>query len=368
MSSFLKIHNTKPQVKQKQNQQIKRKLRLYCVYFPQFHTFIENDTNFYPGYTDITNLDLLMTEKPAAHYLSPNLKELGLTKTTDYDLVKNKNLIPRQLQIMEKYNIEGLAIYYYWFTTNSISNNHMLMKQVIDSFFDETVYMYGRKVYFMWANDNWTSNKWFGGKANKLENTYTKDAFMPNINNLMTYFKHENYLKINNKPVLFLHHPFLLTVKELKNFNDLLHQQCKLNGFDGINLAVNNKIETIPNFVNYSTPCIKNIPNNTDYTKFVQNLTLEQNIQFINFDFDNEARMYKPFRDNVRRYVNVTKEAQELLLQKTVNHYNTSIKISDMDDLLILNAWNEWGEQMSIEPSEQKGYYFLDMIEKYLQN
>jgi len=366
MSSFLKIHPNKPFTKAKPLSQTKRKLRVFCVYFPQFHTFIENDTNFYPGYTDIINLDLLMTEKPAPHYLSPNLKELGLNKTTDYDLIQNKNLIPRQLQIMQEYNIEGLAIYYYWFTTNSISNNHMIMKAVVDKFFDETVYMYGRKVFFMWANDNWTSNKWFGGKNNKLENTYTKADFQPNIANLMTYFKHNSYLKINNKPVLFLHHPFLLTTQELNNFELMLNKACKLNGFDGINLALNNKIASTPNYVNYSTPTIKNIPNNTDFTKCVQNMNFDQNIQFINFDFDNEARMYKPFRDNIRRFINVNEKAQELLLQKTINHYNTSTKISDMDDLLLINAWNEWGEQMSIEPSEQKGYYFLDLIKKYL--
>ena len=31
----------------------------YFIYFPQFHSFQENDLSFYPGFTDITNLDLL---------------------------------------------------------------------------------------------------------------------------------------------------------------------------------------------------------------------------------------------------------------------------------------------------------------------
>jgi hypothetical protein len=370
MSSFLKLKSIpKPIIHKKPDnnfviEKVNRKLRIYCVYFPQFHSFIENDTNFYPGYTDITNLELLTLEKPSAHYLTPSLNELGLSKISDYDLVKNKNLVQKQLEILEKYNIEGFAIYYYWFSTNSISGNNMLMKEAIDNFFDGSVDMYERKVYFIWANEDWTSNKWFGLNNNKIENKYDNQSLIPNIQNLIEYFKSPNYLKINNKPVLFIHQPIYFSDKELDNFRTTINTMCIDNGFAGINLAVGNVGKTHIGFTNYSTTAIKRLPYNNNYEKYIESMELTGDIHMINFDFDNEARMYKPFRNNLHQYKKVTEKAQELILKKTLHYYNNSTKKSDMDDLFMINAWNEWGERMSIEPSEQKGYYFLDMIKK----
>lgn len=372
MSSFLKSKSEpKPKIQKKEDNKftidkINRKLRVYCIYFPQFHSFIENDTNFYPGYTDITNLDLLIKEKPSTHYLTPSLGELGLNKITDYDLVKNKNLVQKQLEILEKYNLEGFAIYYYWFSINSLCSDNMIMKAAINNFFDESINMYERKVYFIWANENWTSNKWFGTTNNKIENKYDKESFEPNIANLLVYFKSTRYLKINNKPVLLIHQPYCFSHIELDNFRTYLNTACIENGFSGINLAVNNAGMTFVDYINYSTTAIKTLPYNNDYEKYVKAMKLSGNLHVINFDFDNEARMHKPLRDNLHQYKNVTEKAQELILKKTLHYYNNTEKQTDLDDILMINAWNEWGERMSVEPSEQKGYYFLDMIKKYI--
>ena len=32
------------------------------------------------------------------------------------------------------------------------------------------------------------------------------------------------------------------------------------------------------------------------------------------------------------------------------------------DKILLINSWNEWGEQMEIEPSNEKGTYYIDLI------
>ncbi len=33
--------------------------------------------------------------------------------------------------------------------------------------------------------------------------------------------------------------------------------------------------------------------------------------------------------------------------------------------MTIVNSWNEWGEQMAIEPSKEKGNYYLDLIKSW---
>ena len=45
--------------------------------------------------------------------------------------------------------------------------------------------------------------------------------------------------------------------------------------------------------------------------------------------------------------------------------YINKIKNSDTK-ILLINAWNEWGEKMHVEPSEQRGYYYLDLIKNNL--
>ena len=40
---------------------------------------------------------------------------------------------------------------------------------------------------------------------------------------------------------------------------------------------------------------------------------------------------------------------------------------NQLNNLLLVNAWNEWGEKMHLEPSEQKGFYYLEKI-KNLSN
>jgi len=369
--SKLKADSPKEKAEEKaeegKDKKINRKLRIYCIYFPQFHSFEENNTNFYPDYTDIVNLDLLIKERHRKDYLSPNLKELGLDKITDYNLISHPNLIETQLKILDKYRIEGFVIYYYWFSINSITGKNMLMKDVIDRFFNPQINTHGRKFYFNWANEDWTSNVWFGHSNNRIENKYDEEALIPNIDNLLTYFKNDNYLKIDNKPVLFVHQPYYMKEKELNNFKRLLNDKCIKSGFLGINLAFNNvkSKQKQSGDVFFSTTAIKSLPNNNDYGQYVKDLVFKDNIQIINFDFDNSARMYKPSRNNIYKYKNVTEEGQQLILQKALAHYNNFKKKSDMDDLIIFNAWNEWGERMAIEPSEQMGYYFLDMIKKY---
>ena len=346
-------------------QERKRALRVYCIYFPQFHSFQENDTNFYPGFTDIVNLDLMTKEKPSSKYLTPSLKELGLRQMTDYDLEKNEGIIQRQIDILANYNLEGFAIYYYWFSVNSVSGNNMLMSNVIDRFFDSSIDMKQRKVYFIWANEDWTSNVWFGDKPGKIENTYDEISLQRNIDNMMKYFLHDNYLKIGNKPVLFLYHPQFLTSEEIQRFVSLLQTACVNQGFSGIELCFNGTRSTYSEYSNFYS--MANEPNSfMDYKIRVENGTFKHRMTIANFDFDNSPRMYKPRRENLRVYHNVTEELQEMFLRNIVHMYTHSQPTSEVENILLVNAWNEWGEKMAVEPSEEKGYYFLDMIQRLI--
>jgi hypothetical protein len=71
----------------------------YVIYFPQFHEIQENNISFYPGFSDITNLDLL---KKNMHIdiETPSLKEFNLTNITEYDYIKKKKILKKQVDMI----------------------------------------------------------------------------------------------------------------------------------------------------------------------------------------------------------------------------------------------------------------------------
>ena len=191
------------------------------IYFPQFHSFMENDLNFYKGFTDAINLQKLLDSNRIFPQHHKTITPLVCNNVIEYNL-KNRSIIENQIDIIEHYKIAGFAIYYYWFSKNTVSNQNMLMKEVIDIFFD--INLKNRKIYFIWANECWTKSAALSGNniTYSIENTYDKITFQKNINNLIKYFKNDGYLKINNKPVLFIHHPWMMQEEELQNMYKIL--------------------------------------------------------------------------------------------------------------------------------------------------
>jgi hypothetical protein len=74
--------------------------------------------------------------------------------------------------------------------------------------------------------------------------------------------------------------------------------------------------------------------------------------------------MYKP--DNYvksTRIINNT-DKSKLLYITNVKHacYANAYSPNELDRIVLINAWNEWGEKMHIEPSIESGTKLLDML------
>jgi len=359
------------------NKPNKSEIKVYCIYFPQFHKINENDTNFYDDYSDIKNLDLFIKETNNDQE-TPSTTLLPIKNNIDYDLEKNTELIQRQIELIKEYNISGFAIYYYWFSINTITNNNMIMENVINKFFSEDIKMYDRKVYFIWANESWSDNVAFGNNSrNKIiKNNYNTIDYIKNIDNLLIYFKHPNYLKIDNKPVFFIHHPWFIPKTELDLFTMLIEKKCIENNFDGCNLLINSMNGMYDNYkyydfhFNYKNGQNCKIINNQrilNYQDYVDAVISNQNsnIKTLAFNFDNRARLYKPSRlSHSTITINNTEEEQLKFINNIYNSYANSY--SEIDNILLINSWNEWGEQMAIEPSNEKGTYYLDLLKSVL--
>jgi hypothetical protein len=350
----------------------KHNIQPYFIYFPQFHNIHENNLLFYNGYNDIKNLDkynnnnLIKLDELDTDYLE-------ITNLKDYDLT-NSNIIQKQINLINEYGYNGFAIYYYWFSVNNITNKHTIMEKVINMFFNDDIDTKDKKVFFIWANEDWTNNNAFGLHSKyKIQNEYTNDNFIENATNLIVYFKHANYLKIDNKPVFFIYHSYL--IENIDEFYEILNDMCIKNGFSGVHLVLNSFIKKNDKYKNfyinfnykkfdarYYDPQDNQLK--IDYHNYIFNPhhINEKTIQTVVFDFNNRARLFIPNRLDLSTVCNDNGEIEKLLLcDKIIDTYNYE-KTSEVDNILLINSFNEWGENMTFEPSKKLGYYNLNIL------
>ena len=345
----------------------------FAIYFPQFHPFLENDKNYYPGMTDMTNLALYFKENPdnPEGLERPDMSVYGLNGMEDYRL-DNPELVNKQVELAKQHGIRGFAIYYYWFSENTTAaDRHSIMHSCYDNFFKTSYDNF--KVYFNWANENWTKHIAFG-KPDNISNIYTSKNMVKNCKNIIEYFKHDNYYKVNNKPLFGIHQVGCIN-DAIHEFYHILNAMSILAGFDGVNFLVNVSCSNINTYIPYNLDPVHKSKSSTiyrhnnklvyDYTNYVNDLQLNSNhINTIYFDFNNTARMYKP--DNYvksTRIINNT-DKSKLLYITNVKHtcYANTYSESELSRIVLINAWNEWGEKMHIEPSIESGTKLLDML------
>jgi hypothetical protein len=347
------------------------KVKPFCIYFPQFHTLLENNNNYYPGMTDITNLYLYLKHNPNRHQLMiPSKEILNISHISKYDLTDSK-LIQKQVDIARTFGIYGFAVYYYWFSVNSITHKHLIMEKCFNHFFDGSVKLgVNFKVYFVWANEDWSNNPAFNTQE-QIYNIYDAENFNLNITTLIRYFKSVNYYKIDNKPVFYVHHPWKIPREKLYLLKEMLNQSCISAGFMGVYLVLNDMYDQYEN--NYTdmnmynhNPDYKKSPPTTNYIQHVQENRDKTGVYLshpasIFFDFNNTARLYIPNKlDKATIIYNNSYDAQLENLNVLLARYKSNRE--EINKILLINSWNEWGENMAFEPSIEKGYTYLNMI------
>lgn len=351
-------------------------IQVYAIYFPQFHEIEENNYTFYKGYNDMLNLEKAKKENNNLH--TPLSGFLSF-----YNLEKDTFIIENQVLMAKSFGIQGFAMYYYWFSENSITGNNMLMSKAIDNFFKDDFNDF--KIFFIWANESWSNNVHFNVNSNKhtISNIYNIENIDKNISNLMRYFKHNNYRKINNKPVLFLHNPEQLKDSELFLFYSRLESVCISNNFDGVEFIIYNRSSDIVGFKTYSVapnpksgfePQEINNIKYCDYTEMVTNYIKdvkdETNISGVLINYDNTARLFthNHAHKNITKYYNCDISSFNYLLTYSINKYQQKSKESEVEKIFLVNAWNEWGEKMTLEPSNELKFNYLTTLQITLSN
>lgn len=365
------------------------KTKIIAFYLPQFHTFPENDAWWGEGFTE------WRTVKNASKIFNGHNQPRIPFGENYYCLDDNGDTLRWQSSLANKYGIHGFAFYHYWF------DGKMLMQKPME------ILLLNRDIRInfcvCWANENWTRAWADKTKEVLIEQTYgNSDDWERHFNYLLDFFKDERYILVDNKPMVIIYRPEIITTR--KEMFSLWNKLAKQNGFDGIYLLYQQNAYNPENdpagglFVSgieyqpqYAMNLIKNRFNRIPYLIKSSFNLLGNKFPFLwnrhmlfKFDYDRlwnsiindfpqKPNMFPGAFvdwDNTPRHKkrgsfceNVTPDKFEHYLSIQLRRTREVYK----KDYLFLFAWNEWGEGGYLEPDSKNGFAMLEAI-KNAQN
>lgn len=346
--------------------------KLLAYYLPQFYPTPYNDKWWGKGTTEWRNVSKGMPQY-VGHYQPRFPGELGY-----YDLRLIEN-IERQVELAKKSGIYGFCFYYYWF------DGTRLLDKPVDMFVESKIEF---PFCFCWANENW-SKQWFGTSDEPLiVQSKTSESYKKFIESIEVYIKDSRYMTVNHKKVLVIYRPKSIpdTANTLKYWRDYIKNKtgyelyiiAAMNdtyesyresdflsvGFDAISefcLGPQRKyFSDIKN--NKKFVCDEFLGNVYDYRDFVVNK------KYFSESLPKLYRAITPMWDNSARKVNKgiildgsTPELYRMWLEDIMMETKVNKERNKIDDnLIFINAWNEWSEGAYLEPDLKYGYGYLN--------
>lgn len=353
-------------------------LKPIALYLPQFHPFKENDEWWGTGFTEWTNVT---KSKPKfeGHYQPHLPSDMGF-----YDLRLHETMIA-QAELAKSYGIYGFCFYHYWF------NGKLLLERPIEQMLrlEKPDFPF----CLCWANENWT-RRWDGQETNVLiKQDYSLEDDYEHIKYLISFFKDERYIKIDGKPV------YLMYRSELHpNINDAVEiwrNEAKKAGFEDLYLIrVENferdidpakhgfdaSMEFAPDFaLQFPKYSKKNVAAHL-LRKTLKALSLKKSALLENQVFEykdlvtamlsKKPKDYKYFRCVCPSWDNSARRAKNatLFVNSTPIQFQEWVaKIAEQtissfpreEQLMFVNAWNEWAEGCHLEPDQKWGHAYL---------
>ena len=337
-------------------------IRLIAFYLTQYHPTKENDNWWGKGFTEWANVT-----KAAplfdGHYQPHLPADFGF-----YDL-RVCETRRDQIRTAKHYGIDGFCYHYYWFSGTRLLNqplDNMLADPESDMPF-----------CLCWANENWT-RRWDASDHEILiAQKYLPQDDLNFIKSLMPFFQDKRYIRVNDKPFLIVYRPQHLP--DAKKSIQLWREYCRSAGMGEIHVcsALTHGNEDFAKYgfdsgIEFPPHNLRTLGNINHTLHFFD--TFQGNViqyaaiarSYMERRYD-EGRVFKtvfPSWDNSARtanralvVINGTPENYEYWLSSTID----SVRSSDADDQMIfVNAWNEWAEGCHLEPDRKFALGFLE--------
>ena len=348
-------------------------MKVITMYLPQYHRVPENDEWWGEGFTDWEAVK-------SAIPLFDGHQQPKVPLDNNYYNLLEKDVISHQADLMKQYGVDGMCIYHYWFK----DGRRILEKPVENLLKWKDIDM---PFCLCWANETW-ARSWSGvvggnvwadqfekeSKSDKsilLEQKYGLEAdWKEHFNYINQFFVDDRYIKIDGKPLILIYKCNAIT--RLEEMIALWRRLVRESGFPDL-FVIGGDANLIPDEIidgrlvkepqsesgkipvqkrngvktrNYDKvwESILNIPDNDSKTYYSG---------FVNYD-DTPRRG----KSGYVAYGGTPLKFERYLMRLMKKNYDNN------KDITFVNAWNEWGEGMYLEPDEKNGYRYLESVNK----
>lgn len=351
-------------------------IRLIAIYLPQFHPIRENDMWWGKGFTEWTNVT---SAKP----LFENHYQPHIPSALGFCDLRLPEVREAQAKLAQKHGIHGFAYYHYWFEGKRLLERPF--NEVLDSGYPEFPFC------LIWANETW-SRRWLGeNKDILIKQTYSEEDDIIHARYLMKAFNDKRYIRINGRPVFIIYRP--LDFPNIKKTIEIFKTACIKHSIPEIYFIGSNSHARDIDLREYGFDAILNYEpqlgvldnafnDNPCEAKANRNMSFgikSSKLKVYDYALAKEKMIKRTFKypffpcsfvswDNSPRrgengiiIINNTPELFKHYLLKSIE----SLKKMDFgkeENLVFINAWNEWAEGNHLEPDIKNGTKYLEVI------
>lgn len=350
------------------------KPKTIAFYLPQFHRVPENDRWWGDGYTEWTAVKV--AEKLYAGHNQPRVP----LNNNYYDLLERDTMI-WQAELMQKYCIDGMCFYHYWFEKG---------RRILEKPAENLLHWSDVRIpfCFCWANETWArtwtkienATSWVSkdGKQNRsdgngvlLKQCYGREEdWEEHFQYLLPFFKDDRYIKVDEKPVFLIYKPqFIFPLWSMMQY---FQMRAKENGLPGIYVigmdegllpGMDATLIRQPHYaiIDVITKYrLTERPARCPYDKIWEEI------------LNRKMRRGKVYLCGVVDYDDTPRRGknggilEEASPKKFYKYFKKLFQKSMLlnNDFVFLNAWNEWGEGMYLEPDIAFGFGYLEAIKQ----
>lgn len=339
--------------------------KLLSYYLPQFYPIPVNDKWHGPGFTEWTKV-----RASKSLFLGHDQPRVPHPDLGYYRLDDSETLL-KQARLMKTGKISGQIFYHYWFHGEMIlerPSQILLGNPEIDMPFA-----------FCWANESW-SKRWDGESGEIiLKQDYSLDDAKRFIEYLIPFFTDERYIKVSNRPVLFVYRahdiPALGLMVEIWNSVCLSHglgvpyliAVQTGNNLDAANSGFAAEVERpiyslteVSTFSDIAPKDFKHAGKVLDYTHVAEMYMKGLRPGYlpvhpgVTVSWDQSPR----HASNALILENRSPHAFKRWLSDAMEYSSTYFPPGER--FVTINAWNEWAEGAYLEPDSAFAYEFLN--------
>lgn len=346
--------------------------KVYAFYLTQFHAIPENDNAHGKGFTEWTNV-ANATPQFIGHFQPKIPYDLGF-----YNLLM-PGVMERQVEIAKDYGVYGFCFYYYWFSGKK------LLEKPLEYFLHSDIDFH---FHLCWANENW-SKRWDGGENEIIVEQHLEDGDANHFfADLLPYISDPRYERIDGKPMLIIYRPELFGKERFIQFTTQLVDLAQAHGFKGLHLLCTNVfgfdnpneyhcdglVEFPPHGLSVddylvNTPKLSPL---ADFSIVNMNAYLRDGLHLHNHNYPVFKTCFPEWDNTPRKLYNngycFLMQPTDFQRWLTDNIHWTREHHSEDEQIVYINAWNEWGEGAILEPTTHFGYRNLETLKQTIES